>query len=72
MTPHIPAIVWTILKIITLIGIGVYSVFAWIMVRQEKLMAHVLEEEFEPVLRLLTYIHLGCAVALFLLTLILL
>lgn len=72
MTPDVLAAVLLTLKIVVLIGIGVYTVFAAIMVRQEQLMASVLEETFEPVLRLLTIIHLASAIGLFLLALILL
>jgi hypothetical protein len=68
----IPAAAWLILKIITLLGIAVYVVFAGIMVRQEHLMGNVLEEGFEPVLRILTYIHLVATVGVFFLALIIL
>jgi hypothetical protein len=68
----LPVIAWLSLKIAVLIGIGVYGVFAGVMVRQEHLMAHVLEEGFEPVLRLLTYVHLALSVIVFIFALILL
>jgi len=73
MTPEtLPVVAWVLLKLFTLLGIAVYAVFAGVMVRQEYLMSHVLEESFEPVLRLLTYIHLALTVVVFLLALILL
>lgn len=72
MTPELGVLVSLSLKILTLIGIVVYLVFAAVMVRQEKLMADVLEEGFEPVLRLLTWLHLAAAVFVFLLALVLL
>ncbi len=73
MTPEsLPALVWLTLKVITLLGIAVYVVFAGVMVRQEHLMANVLEEGFEPVLRILTYVHLAMSVAVFLLALVIL
>jgi hypothetical protein len=73
MTPQtIPALAWLILKVITLLGIAVYVVFAGVMVRQERLMANVLEEGFEPILRILTYIHLAASVAVFLLAVVIL
>lgn len=68
----IPALAWLSLKVITLLGIAVYVVFAGVMVRQEHLMANVLEEGFEPVLRIITYIHLALSVAVFLLALVIL
>ncbi len=60
------------LKLMTLLGIAIYIVFAAVMVRQEKLMADVLEEGFEPFLKLLTFIHLGASIAVFILALIIL
>jgi hypothetical protein len=66
MSPEaIPAFVWLIVKILALVGLGLYVIFAGIIVRQEQLMANVLEENFEPVLRLLTIIHLVAAIAVF-------
>ena len=60
------------LKLIMLLGIVVYAVFAAVIVRQEQLMAHVLEEKFEPILRSLSLIHLAAAIALFLFALVIL
>lgn len=65
-------IVLTTLKVFTLVGLGLYSVFAAIMVRQEQLMAVVLEEGFEPILRLLTILHFSAAVGLLILAIIIL
>ena len=54
------------IKLIALIGLVLYIIFAVIIVRQEQLMAGVLEESTEPVVRLITIIHLfgaiGCLV----------
>jgi hypothetical protein len=61
-----------ILKVLTLVGLGVYSIFAIVMVRQEYLMAHVLEESFETVLRLLVYLHLLASIAIFVLAIVIL
>jgi hypothetical protein len=72
MPQTVPAIAWFTLKIVVLLGIAVYAVFAGVMVRQERLMANVLEEGFEPVLRIITYIHLAMSVAVFLLALVIL
>jgi hypothetical protein len=57
-------------KVLVLVGLGLYGLFAAIMVRQEQLMAHVLEESFEPVLRALVVIHLFAAIGVFILALI--
>jgi hypothetical protein len=49
-----------------------YSIFAAVLVRQEQLMANVLEETFEPILRVLVFGHLAVAIAIFILALFLL
>ncbi|MEK7065358.1 MAG: DUF5657 family protein [Patescibacteria group bacterium] len=72
MTPDVTNAVLVALKVFILIGVGLYSIFAAIIVRQEQLMAAVLEESFEPVLRTLVIVHFAAAVGLFLLALFLL
>lgn len=59
-------------KLLVLLGMGLYVIFSLIMVRQEQLMAHVLEEAFEPVLRALVLVHMLAAIGVFLLAIILL
>lgn len=56
-----------ILKVLSLVGLFIYAIFATILVRQEMLMANVLEEEFEPFLRLVVYLHLASAIGIFVL-----
>ena len=59
MTPTvIPSYVLLTLKIFSIVGLLIYAVFAGVLVRQEQLMAHVLEEQFQPVIRTLVLIHL--------------
>lgn len=73
MTPtDIPAYVILILKVLTLVGLLIYAGFSAVLVRQEQLMAHVLEESFEPIIRLFVIAHLIAAIGLFGLGLILL
>lgn len=72
MDVDVVAVAQMLLKIITLIGLGVYAIFGLIMVRQEHLMAGVVEETFEPFLKILVYIHLAASVGLFFLALIIL
>lgn len=62
---NIETLVFFAVKVGALIGLGVYTIFATVIVRQEQLMAHVLEEDYEPALRILVYVHLLCAVAVF-------
>ncbi len=72
MTPTFASAAFLTAKIFVLIGIIVYCAFAAVIVRQEQLMANVLEEDFEPKLKLLALIHLILAVGLFLLALVIL
>lgn len=72
MGANVVPTIWIGLKLLTLVGLGVYSVFAGVMVRQEHLMADVLEEAFEPVLRFIVLVHLVASVAVFLLAVVLL
>jgi len=64
--------IFLILKVTSIIGLVIYAIFAAVIVRQEQLMAGVLEEGFEPVLRLITLIHFLSAVGLILLASVLL
>ncbi len=72
MTPEIVAYFFIGLKALALFGLGLYVVFAFVIVRQEQLMANVLEESFEPVLRLVCMLHLFAAIGMFPLALVLL
>lgn len=65
-------IILVTLKVLTIVGLGFYSIFAAIIIRQEQLMAAVLEEEFEPMLRILTILHFASAVGLIILAVIIL
>jgi hypothetical protein len=72
MIPNLPTYVLLVTKTLSLIGISVYAVFAGILVRQEQLMAHVLEESFEPVLRALALIHFLATITVLVLAFVLL
>lgn len=52
------------IKLLILLGLVVYAIFAGILVRQEQLMADVLEETFEPILRILVLIHFLAALGI--------
>lgn len=64
MTPDVVASILFGLKILTIAGLVLYTIFSLILVRQEQLMADVLEEGFEPILRLLVMAHLIASVGL--------
>lgn len=73
MTPvAVPSYVLLTLKIFSIVGMLIYTVFAGVLVRQEQLMAHVLEEKFQPVLRTLVIAHLIASVVILFLVFILL
>ncbi len=59
-------------KVCVLVGFGLYAIFALIMIRQEQLMAAVLEEGFEPILRLLTILHFAASIGLLILAVVIL
>ena len=65
-------IIFVLFKYLILFGFGLYIVFAAVILRQEQLMANVLEESFEPVLRFASVFHLVAAIAVFLLALLIL
>lgn len=67
MTPEISGTVLLIIKIFFLIGLLLYGIFAIVLVRQEQLMADVLEEAFEPMIRFLVIGHLVAALGIFIL-----
>lgn len=72
MNPDIGIVILTVFKYLIIFGLGLYIVFASVILRQEQLMAHVLEESFEPVLRFASFLHLLASVAVFLLAILIL
>ena len=72
MTQTIPEIVFVVLKILILISLSLYAIFSAVIIRQEQLMAHVLEESFEPILRILVLIHFFAALGVLFLAFVLL
>ena len=64
MIPNAVPLAFFAIKLLVLLGLAVYAIFAGILVRQEQLMAHVLEESFEPILKILTIIHFAAALGI--------
>lgn len=64
MFDQLPVYIFMIMKIMVLIGLTLYALFAAIMVRQEQLMDKVIDETFEPVLKILVILHLLGALGL--------
>lgn len=72
MNTEVIGIAFILFKFLILFGLGLYIVFAAVILRQEQLMSQVLEEAFEPVLRFAAILHLIAAIAVFLLALLIL
>ena len=72
MTGDLTSLIFLFIKVLIVFGLGLYLIFAFVILRQEQLMARVLEETFEPVLRLVSVIHFVASIAVFLLAIILL
>jgi len=64
--------IWLVVKIAALILLGMYLIFALIVVRQIKLMTNTLVLGFESPIIILGYIHLAFAILVFLVALIIL
>jgi len=65
MTGVIPILnisIWLIAKIIALILLGMYLIFALVVVRQVQLMTSTVEVGFESPIRLFSYLHLIFAI----------
>ena len=73
MTPdNVGSFVWLGMKLMTLVGLGIYTVFAFVIVRQEQLMSKVIEAQSEKILSILAWLHLGISVVVFFLALLIL
>jgi len=63
---------WMVIKILTIVGLSLYAIYAAIIIRQEELMSKVLAETSEPILRVFAIIHFISSLAVIVLALILL
>lgn len=72
ISPVFDVSIWLVVKVAALILLGIYLVFALIVVRQIKLMTSSLVLGFEGFITMLGYIHLAFAILVFLTTLIIL
>lgn len=72
MTPDIGSLLLLFVKALVVFGLGLYIVFAFVILRQEQLMSHVLEEAFEPVLRMVSVVHFIASIVIFVMSIILL
>lgn len=72
MPADITSLVFLLVKALAVFGLGLYIIFAFVILRQEQLMAEVLKEAFEPVLRLVSILHFIAAIVVFILAIVLL
>jgi len=61
-----------IFKAITFVGFVVYIIFAFVVVKQVKIMTDTLNIGFEKEIRIISYVHFVLTVILFLISLVLL
>ncbi|HLD92459.1 MAG TPA: DUF5657 family protein [Patescibacteria group bacterium] len=57
--------IWPIIKIFILFFLGIYIIFAFVVVRQVQLMTSTLEVGFEGQLKFLSFLHFLFAIAVF-------
>jgi len=63
---------WSGLKAMYLLGLGIYLIFALVMIRQVSLMTQALNGRMDLPLKLVSYIHLAMAIGIWLLALVVL
>lgn len=63
---------WGFLKVAILVMVAMYTIFAAVIVRQEQLMARVVELQLSPIMRLVAIAHFIASVMAFFLVLLLL
>jgi len=68
--PFLGVSIWTVAKVFVLIGLGIYIIFAIVVVRQVQLMTDTLVVGFEQFVRLIALAHLLFALGVFVLALI--
>lgn len=75
MTEVLPVIgvsIWLIAKVLVLIALAIYGIFAFVVLRQIQLMTDTLEVGFEAQVRMLGISHLVFSLIIFVLALIIL
>lgn len=56
---------WVIIKALSLVVLGIYIIFAFVIRRQVKVMTDTLTLGFEPVVKFLSFFHLFFAIFVF-------
>lgn len=60
--------VWLIGKFAVILGLGIYSVFAFVIVRQVTMMTKTLQIGLEPTLKVFAFLHFFLAIGLILIS----
>jgi hypothetical protein len=55
---------WIIAKLVAILGLGIYTVFAFVIVRQVAMMTNTLQLGLEATLRVFAYLHFFFALIL--------
>lgn len=63
---------WFLIKILFVVGLALYLAFAVIVIRQIKMMSQVIEGIFVWPIKLISWIHLGAAIFVFILSILIL
>jgi len=62
--------IWEVVKVFALLGLAIYLIFAFVVVRQVQLMTDTLEVGFEIPVRYLSYLHLIFSILVFVMAII--
>jgi len=57
--------IWIIVKVLAVIVLGMYVIFAFVITRQVKIMTNTLTLTFESVVKFLAFIHLVFSILVF-------
>lgn len=57
--------IWIIIKFLSLVVLGMYIIFAFVITRQVKTMTDTLTLGFEPIVKFLAFLHLMFAILVF-------
>ena len=64
--------IWGFAKVLVIIGLLVYIAFAFVVVKQVKMMTDTLEVQLEEPIKLMTRIHLALAIGVLILAIVIL
>lgn len=62
---EVGAAIYLFAKVMTLVFVGLYIIFAFVVVKQVQLMNETIEVDFEKVISMMSFVHLIFAVVVF-------